>query len=94
MDRVSPPRTSSNFALKTWFASKIEGTRRYEIVPQGLGAMAAVAVLRNKVIKPLLAAGCHLQHGCKPESPSPLDQHYDTLRTGMLDLFNALRIEA
>lgn len=73
---------------------KIESTRRYEVAPQGLRAMAALIVLRDKVIKPLLAAGCHLKRGRKPKNPSVLDQHYDTLRTDMLGLFNALRIAA
>jgi hypothetical protein len=75
-------------------ARKIEGTRRYEILPQGLRALAALVVLRDKVIKPLLAASCHLKRGRKPKSPSPLDQHYDTLRTGMLGLFKELQIAA
>jgi hypothetical protein len=73
---------------------KIEPTRRYEIVPRGLRALAALLVLRDKVIKPLLAAGCHLRRGRKPKNPSLLDQHYDALRTDMLSLFTTLGIVA
>jgi hypothetical protein len=73
---------------------KIERTRRYEIVPQGLRALAALVVLRDKVIKPLLAADCHLRRGPKPKNQTVLDQHYHLLRTDMLGLFSALRIAA
>jgi hypothetical protein len=73
---------------------KLDSTRRYEIMPQGLRALAALVVLRDHVIKPLLAASCQLQRGRKPKSPSLLDQHYDALRTDMRGLFHALRIAA
>jgi hypothetical protein len=35
---------------------RIGQTRRYESMPKGLKAMAALVVLRDKAIKPLLAA--------------------------------------
>ena len=73
---------------------KMDSTRRYEVAPQGFRALAALVVLRDKVIKPLLAAGCHLKRGRKPKSQTVLDQHYDALRTDMLGLFTALRIAA
>ncbi len=73
---------------------RIDSTRRYEVLLPGLRALAALVVLRDKVIKPLLAAGCHPRRGRKPKSSGPLDHHYDTLRTGMLGLFNALQIAA
>jgi len=37
-------------------ARRIESTRRYEATPEGLRALAALLVLHDKVIKPLLAA--------------------------------------
>jgi hypothetical protein len=39
---------------------RIGHTRRYEPLPSGLRAMTALVVLRNKAIKPLLAAAQHL----------------------------------
>ena len=39
--------------------SKIGNSRRYRPTPTGLKAMAALMVLRDKVIMPLLAASCH-----------------------------------
>jgi hypothetical protein len=56
--------------------------------------MAALAVLRDKVIKPLLAAS-----GLPPLLPQiqdsvRIDEHYDDLRSGMRRLFGALGIAA
>ena len=76
------------------FVRKIESTRRYEVVPQGLRAMSALLVLRDKVIKPLLAAACQFKRGHKPKCCTTLDWHYQTLRQDMRDLFIELRIAA
>ena len=38
------------------FVRKFESTCRCEVVPQGLRAMSALLVLRDNVIRPLLAA--------------------------------------
>jgi hypothetical protein len=73
---------------------KIDSTRRYEEMPHGLRALAALVILRDKVIKPLLAANCKLQRRRKPDNPSLLDQHYDVLRADMLALFGTLRLAA
>ena len=43
---------------------RIGQTRRYESIPRGLRAMTALVVLRNKAIKPLLAAAQGLQPSC------------------------------
>jgi hypothetical protein len=60
------------------FVRKIESTRRYEVVPQGLRAMSALLVLRDKVIKPLLAAACQLKRGPNPLPPALAPELYDT----------------
>jgi hypothetical protein len=70
---------------------KIPSTRRYEVVPRGLRALL---VLRDKVIKPLLAAACQLKRGPQPQGCTTLDRHYQTLRRDMRDLFQELRIAA
>jgi DNA-binding transcriptional ArsR family regulator len=71
---------------------KIESSRRYEVVLQGLRAMSTLVVLRDRVIKPLLAAACQLKRGPKPKPCTTLDRHYETLRKDMRDLFEELRI--
>lgn len=73
---------------------KIGSSRRYEPVPQGLRAMTALVVLREKVIRPLLAASSQLPSPSKLNSPTPIDQHYETLRADMRSLFTDLGIAA
>jgi hypothetical protein len=67
----------------------------YEPEPDGLRAMTALVVLREKVIKPLLAPRQHPEEShAKPNHPTPVDQHYEHLRAGMRDLFTALGMVA
>jgi hypothetical protein len=73
---------------------KIGTSRRYEPELTGLRAMTALVVLREKVIRPLLAAGQRPEPQSKPNHPTPVDRHYEHLRVGMRDLFTALRIAA
>ena len=73
---------------------KMDSSRRYETVPEGLRAMAALVVLREKVIRPLLAASSRPEWQSKLNNPTPIDRHYQTLRLGMRDLFTALGIAA
>jgi hypothetical protein len=73
---------------------RIASTRRYEAIPSGLRALAALLVLRDRVIKPLLAGACHRKRGRKPNNWTALDQHYDNLQRGMRDLFSELGIAA
>jgi hypothetical protein len=76
------------------FVSKIGNSRRYQSTPTGIKAMAALAVLRDKVFKPLLAASCHPTPSPEPHRGIPLDQHYENVRFGMQGLFGALGIAA
>jgi hypothetical protein len=73
---------------------KIGKSRRYEPVPEGLRSLTALLVLREKIIRPLLAAGTQPEPLAKPVNPVPLDHHYERLRAGMRDLFTELGIAA
>ena len=73
---------------------KIGTSRRYESVKAGLQAMTALVVLREKVIKPLLAASQRPEPQTKLNHPTPVDHHYENLRAGMRDLFTALGVAA
>ena len=73
---------------------KIGNSRRYEPEPVGLRAMTALVVLREKVIKPLLAASHRPEPQTKPNHPTPIDHHYEHLRSGMRNLFTALGMVA
>lgn len=73
---------------------KYPRSRRYQALPEGLRAMAALVLLRDKVIKPLLASQCHLKRGRKPRNQTPIDAHYDVVQRSMRDLLTELGIAA
>ena len=64
---------------------------------EGLRAITALLVLREKVIRPLLAASNRPESSSQPSQPNnltPIDPHYENLRAGMRGLFNALGVAA
>jgi hypothetical protein len=73
---------------------RVGHTRRYTSLASGLRAITALVVLRNKAIKPLLAAArpLHLTRGGL--SPKPIDAHYHALRFAMQGIFHELGIAA
>lgn len=73
---------------------KIATSRRYETVPEGLQAMAALLVLRDKVVKPVLAGAGKPRRGPKPKHQSAIDAHYETIQVEMRHLFQAIGIAA
>lgn len=73
---------------------KIGASRRYEPLHQGLRALTALVILREKVIRPLLAASTRPQLHSKLSNPTPIDQHYQNLRVGMHGLFIELGVAA
>jgi hypothetical protein len=62
---------------------RIRHTRRYETLPTGLRALTALLVLRNKAIKPLLAAAQPLRPTRGAHNPHPIDAHYQTINLAM-----------
>ena len=73
---------------------RIGHTRRYEPVPTGLRAMTALVVLRNKAIKPLLAAAQRLRPTRGAQNPKPIDAHYHAIRVAMQGVFYELGLAA
>jgi len=73
---------------------RIGATRRYEAGPAGLKAITALVVLRDKAIKPLLAAAQNLKPSRGAHNPTPLDAHYHALRQAMRGVFHELGIAA
>jgi len=73
---------------------KIGNSRRYESIPQGLQALTALLLLREKIIRPLLAASSRPQPPSQPAHPTPTDHHYESLRSGMRLLFTELGMAA
>ena len=73
---------------------RIGHTRRYEPLASGLRAITALIVLRNKAIKPILAAAQSLRPTRGHQNPKPIDAHYETLRVAMHGVFRELGIAA
>ncbi len=69
-------------------------TRKYESLPKGLRAMAALVVLRNKAIKPLLAGTQNQRPSRGAQNPGVIDMHYETIRTAMHGVFQELGLVA
>lgn len=79
------------FRAKQWIR-KIGNSRRYEASSAGLQAMAALLVLREKVIKPVLAGAGQPKSGLNPKPQSPIDLLYQTIQMAIHNLFQALGI--
>jgi len=79
------------FRAQTW-VQKIGKSRRYQVPAAGLQIMAALLVVREKVLKPVLAGAGKLKRGPKPKSQTPIDALYQTLHMTMRELFKLLGI--
>jgi hypothetical protein len=69
-------------------------SRRYQAPPAGVRTIAALLILRDQVIKPVLAGVRNRKVGRKPTTWSVVDQHYETLRLDLRHLFRDLGIAA
>jgi len=56
--------------------------------------IAALVILREKVLKPILAGAGRPKMGRKPKDWSQLDEHYEAIRQDMFVLFDDLGIAA
>jgi hypothetical protein len=73
---------------------RVGRTRRYEPLPTGLKALTALVVLRNKAIKPLLAAAQRVRPTRGAHNPKAIDRHYDSIRVAMQGVFHELGFAA
>lgn len=73
---------------------RVSKTRRYQATPAGVKAIAALVVLREKAIRPLLAAAQEIRPSRGPQNPTALDRHYETVRVGMLGVLRELGVAA
>jgi hypothetical protein len=73
---------------------KIGSSHRYQPSKRGLRAMTGLVVLREKVIKPLLASCCQRKGGRKPRHTTPLDARYQRLQVHLQELFIELGFAA
>ena len=68
---------------------RVKGSRRYKADPSGVRTMCAYLILRDKVIKPLLA-GVVRPFGRAPKVQAPVDQHYVRLREELNRTFETI----
>lgn len=67
-------------------------SRRYHVPPEAARTMAALVVLRDQVIGPILAGVRSPRQGRKPAHWTRIDRDYETLRIHMQTLFHDLAI--
>ena len=73
---------------------RIGRSRRYVVVTTGIRSVCALLTLREKVIKPLVAAAGRLRRGPKPKNYGAIDAHYENLMSEMHRMFATLGIAA
>jgi hypothetical protein len=78
---------------KQW-VKKIGKSRRYAPVPEGLQTMTALVVLREKVIKPVLAGAGKPKPGPRPQQETEIDKQYRQIHGEMRLLFHLLGVVA
>jgi hypothetical protein len=72
---------------------RIERSRRYAVDPSGVRTLCSYLLLREQVIKPLLA-GVVRPRGRPPKVHNPLDQHYVALRQELHRTFETIGLAA
>ena len=73
-------------------AERIGKTRRYRVRRVGIRTLAALLILREQVIKRVLAGVCRPKRGRPPNNLHPLDHHYQKLQCEMLATLQTLKI--
>lgn len=74
--------------------SKLDNSHRYRVPPQAIRMIAALVILREKVLRPILAGVGKPRMGRKPMTWIPIDEHYEAIRQNMFTLMDDLRIAA
>lgn len=74
--------------------SRVANSRRYCIPPQAIRTIAALVILREKVLRPIPAGVDKPKMGRKPKNWSPIDEHYEAVRQDMFTLRDDLRTAA
>ena len=60
----------------------------------GLATIAALVILREKLLRPILASVHKPRNSHQPKDCTAIDQHYENLRQDMFTLMHDLRIAA
>ena len=73
---------------------RIDKTRRYRVRRPAIRTLVALQILREQVIKPVLAGVCRPKRGRPPKTLHPLDDHYQKLQREMLATLQTLKLAA
>jgi len=73
---------------------RVGTSRRVQPKPPGIRTLAALLILREKVIKPVLAGAGTPKPGRPPKRIHPLDAHYETLQRELRRTFETLGLAA
>lgn len=76
------------------FVKRIQGSRRYRVSNTGFRTLGGLLVLREKVIKPVLAGAARPRPGQPPKLISPIDVHYRNLQLEMHQTLEELGLVA
>lgn len=73
---------------------KVAGSHRYQVPPSAARILAALVILREKVLRPILAGVNQPKIDRKPNNRSAIDEHYQLIRRVMFTLLEDLGIAA
>jgi hypothetical protein len=71
---------------------QIGKTRHYRSTPAGWRAIGALVILREKALRPRLAAAQEIRPSRGSQNPTALDRHYETVRVGMAGVLRELGV--
>ena len=77
-----------------YLIERIGSSHRYRPSTAGVRAIAGLVLIRDKVIKPLLASCCQRKRGRKPKNAAGIDAHYHRLQVDMQQLLAELGFAA
>jgi hypothetical protein len=76
------------------FVTRVGKTRKYQATSEGLKAITALLVLRDKIIKLLFAAATQKRRSRGAQNPTALDRHYEAIRVEMSGVFQEVGLAA
>jgi hypothetical protein len=74
--------------------TRLGNSRRYSVPSEAIRIIGALVILREKVLRPILAGVGKPKIGRKPKNWNMIDEHYETIRQDVFTLFQDLRIAA
>ena len=72
--------------------TRVAKSQRYRIPAEAIRTISALVILREKVLRPILAGVAKTTRPRKPNNRSLIDEHYEAIRQDMIILFGDLRI--